>query len=128
MGNTVTVNKMLISPTHDQWKTYADHGDIEIIKGGKRGRVEVKGLRVNFTGKTDWPFRDFIVCAKHSFDKAHPKPVYYIVASNDRTAVAIVDTTTSHRWSVVKRQDSRYQDITQDFYVCPLELIEWRLI
>ena len=127
-GNTVTINRMRIAPEHQQWKQYADHGDIEIIKNGFRQRIEVKGLQVNFTSKRDWPFPDFIVCAKHSFDNAKPIPSFYFIVSNDRQAMAIVDTKSYDRWTVSERFDSRYYDIKQNFYICPLDLIHWKTL
>ena len=127
-GNTVTVNKMVIAPEHKQWTAYADHGDLEIVKDGYKQRVEVKGLKVSFTGAKDWPFQDFIVCAKHSFDNAKPKPAFYIIVSADRRALAVVDTHSFGRWEMVKRDDSRYYKVAQEFYTCPLDKIHWRLL
>jgi len=125
-GNTVTVNKMVIAPKHKQWKAYADHGDLEIVKDGYKQRVEVKGLKVSFTGARDWPYPDFIVCAKHSFDHANPKPAFYIIVGADRRALAVVDTKNVTKWGIVTRIDSRYHKVEQDFYTCPLDKIHWR--
>lgn len=127
-GYTVSIPKMDIAPEHDQWREYKDNGDLFITKNGYKQRVEVKGLKVTFMGKRDWPYPDFIVCAKHSFDNAKPKPAYYIIVSADKRALAVVDTRMSKFWKVINRDDSRYYKVAQDFYICPMEYVHWRLV
>ncbi len=39
--------------------------------------------------------------------------------------MAIVKTKNHSRWNVVSRVDSRYDNVTQDFYTCSLDDIDW---
>jgi len=125
-GYTVTMPFITMASGHEQWRDHADNGDLEVLIGNERKRVEVKHLGVCFTGREDWPFPDFIVCAKHSFDNAQPKPDYYIVLSNDKEAMGIVDTSYASEWTTSRRTDSRYKGIDQDFYVCRPDRVIWR--
>lgn len=121
-GYEVMVNRLAEAPAHAQWQEYADRGDIVI-----RQRIEVKQISRAFTGPQDWPFgKKFIVCAKHSYDRARPKPYAYFIVSADGCHFACVDTTsTSRRWYVETRRDVRYGDYSQEFYLCPMELVKW---
>jgi len=123
-GYPVKVNVAPKATRRDEWKNYADHGDLEIVQ-----RVEVKRLGVNFNDYADWPFGDkFIVCAKHAFDRAMPKPHAFIILSNDFASVAIVKGDTFKYWYVEVRADSRYESVEQKFYFCPIELVEFHRI
>lgn len=124
-GLDVRINSMRKAKNHKEWKEFKDDGDLFVYKKDKQFRVEVKGLSCNFTNSKDWPFRDFIVCAKHSYDISKVKPFAYIILNQNRTHIAIVKTNTFSNWNVVSRKDNRYQDVTQDFYTCPLNSIEW---
>ena len=106
---------------------YRDNGDIYISKDEKFWqRVEVKGLSADFTCKEDWPYKDkFIVCAKHSYDNADPKPFLYYHLNRQKTHAAIIEGRTSVLWSVEKKVDSRYKNVAQHCYLCPLSVIKW---
>ena len=120
-GYPVKVNPSPIADEHKNWKSYVDNGDIEITQ-----RVEIKEISQTFTSAKDWPIKDkFIVCAKHSFDRATPKPFAYIILSKDRNHAAIVMGSTYEYWYIEKRQDSRYENVSQEFYFCPLEHIKF---
>ena len=115
-GHNVTVNAAGRAPTHADWVDYADNGDLNISL-----RVEVKALTADFTSAEDWPFRGkFIVCAKHAFDRAVPKPYGYIYLNKAKTNMAMVMCQTSKKWYVEKRTDKR-TNIEQEFYLCPLD-------
>jgi hypothetical protein len=122
IGYPVTVNPQSLAPTREQWKEYADQGDLVI-----QHRIEVKQISRAFTSAADWPFgRKFIVCARHSFDRAKPKPYAYIIVSADGLYYASVSVSTAERWYVETRADVRYgEDYKQEFYLCPLELVKW---
>ena len=68
-GHAVTVCPDFEAPDASQHAECADQGDLYVSQ-----RVEVKRLGRNFTGRDDWPFREFIVCEKKSWDRARPKP------------------------------------------------------
>ena len=124
-GLDVRINALKKAEKHSDWKKYKDDGDLFVFNDEKSYRIEVKGLSCDFTNKNDWCFKDFIVCAKHSFDNANPKPYAYFILNKKRTHCAIVKETTSSTWNIVKRKDNRYKDITQEFYICDLNKIEW---
>ena len=112
-GNAVTVNPTFVAPDHSQWKDYADNGDLFITQ-----RIEVKHRGVDFTCADDWPYSDFMVCAKHAWDRALQKPYAFIYLNKSKTHVAIVKGETHKTWTHEKRTDSRYDRMTQEFYFC----------
>jgi|TARA_R110000744_G_C18997452_1_gene521367 hypothetical protein len=124
-GLDVRINALKKAKKHSDWKKYKDDGDLFIFNKNKSYRIEVKGLSCDFTNKNDWSFKDFIVCAKHSFDNSNPKPYAYFILNKKRTHCAIVKEKTSGIWNIVQRKDNRYQNIVQEFYTCDLSKIEW---
>lgn len=130
-GNTITIKPTKKAKKRRDWKKNIDNGDLLIQLPGsdKLERVEVKKLGVNFSGPGTWPFRDkFIVCAKHSWDALSQKPLIYMIISNDLSCIAVVKGATSGEWRTAERSDSRYVDIKQQFYFCPIKLVVWRPI
>ena len=120
-GHTVTVNPPNYIKCRENWDDFSDRGDLYI-----QLRVEVKKLGVDFTNRSNWPFgQKFIVCAKHSFDGANPKPHCYYILNNKKTHAALVMSDTSKSWYTEKRTDRRYEDMTQDFYLCPINLVKF---
>jgi len=119
-GYEVVVKPTREAPRHEDWESYADGGDIYITQ-----RIEVKRLGVNFTDNT-WPFGDkFIVCAKHSFDRSVPRPFAYVITSSDQRYAAVVKSETSGQWKVDKRNDSRYEGVSQEFYFAPMDCVHF---
>ncbi len=118
-GNNVKVNVAPKADKPDNWKNYADHGDLELCY-----RIEVKGLNYDFTGRADWPHLAYIVCSKHSFDRAVPKPYAYIHVNPAGTHAGVVMAATAKHWSVKEIKDSRYNRV-QACYLCPLEHVKW---
>jgi len=89
-------------------------------------RVEVKQLSANFTGAKDWPFGcKFIVCAKHAFDRARPKPYALVILSASGEHAAVVFASDARSWTVETRCDRRYESVTQEFYFSPMELVRF---
>ncbi len=120
-GYPVTVNPTKYVECRENWDDYSDRGDLYV-----QLRVEVKKLGVYFTSRKDWPFGGkFIVCAKHSFDGANPRPHCYYILNNKKTHAALVMSDTSKNWYTEKRTDKRYENMTQDFYLCPLNLVKF---
>lgn len=120
-GLSVRLAGVQRAPERDQWKEFADSGDIFIEK-----RIEVKRLSRDFSSEADWPFgRAFIVCAKHAWDRAQPKPEAFIIVSSNMQHCAIVRGRTRMHWVVERRKDSRYDGVEQEFFLCPMEHVEW---
>lgn len=107
------------------YKDFQDDGDLFVYVDNFKHRVEVKNLSCDFTSDKDWPFKDFIVCASHSYDYADKKPYAYFILNKNRTHVAVVKGETSSKWKRVTRKDSRYNEYKQEFYTCDLDLIKW---
>ena len=119
-GYDVTVKPSTEARTHSEWKQHADGGDIFISQ-----RIEVKKLGCTFS-ESQWPFgEDFIVCAKHSYDRAKPKPYAYLYVSADQGCVAVLKSDTRPSWKVNTRRDSRYQGIEQECYFAPIEMVRF---
>ena len=127
-GLDVRINSMKKAESHKDWKNCKDDGDMYIYKNDKAYRIEVKGLGCDFTGESDWKFKDFIVCAKHSYNNADPVPYAYMILNKNKTHIAIVNTSSYPDWNIVNRKDSRYENVTQEFYTCPLNKIQWRTL
>jgi len=120
-GFDVTLRGLHVAPEAKDWRDYADSGDLEIIS-----RAEVKHLSAEFTCVDDWPFHDFMVCAKHSWDNAKQKPYRYFYLNKDCTHMASLDPgKTRKHWSVTTRRDTRYDDLSQEFYVCAPQLAKF---
>ena len=116
-GNAVVVNPLSVAERHEDWKKHTDSGDLAITQ-----RVEVKSLSAEFVSRETWPFGEkFIVCAKHAWDLAVPRPYSFIYVNRAKTHVALVMGTTHKRWFVEDRVDSRYDGVKQAFYFCPLD-------
>lgn len=127
-GYTVEVPAVSRAEKHEDWKDHADSGDLYITNsrlGIVRQRVEVKRLSVNFSSKTDWPFATkFIVCAKHAYDRAIPKPYAYIILASEKKHAACVFSSESTDWYVESRTDARYDPpVTQEFYFAPIDTV-----
>jgi hypothetical protein len=124
LGYSVTIPPSTVSDSYENRMKHVDKGDLYINM-----RVEVKRLGIEFTSRADWKFGDkFIVCAKHSFDNASPKPYAYIIQSADLKHIAVVHSSTCKQWYSEKRKDSRYEDVTQEFYLCPIDLVRFHAV
>lgn len=106
--------------THGAWRQHVDGGDLFV-----RHRLEVKWRGFTFSSAEDWPYPHMLVCAKHSWDKANPKPYAYWHLSKDYVTAGIVFGSTSKHWTVEVIADSRYDGLEQDTYVCPLHLVRF---
>ena len=128
-GFTIRINGQKCSPTASSHKEYADDGDLFIQDKEKWVRIEVKGLNAEFTNLNDWPFKNFMVCEKDSYDRTLPNPpTCYYILNKTRTHAALVKTNTFDHWFTKKVKCGNYENVSQEFYHCPLDKIEWRNI
>jgi len=124
-GLDVRIGGLRKCDSYKNYMNFVDDGDMFIYRNGEKYRIEVKNLSAEFTCKEDWPFKDFIVCAKKSYDHATPKPYAYLILNKNRTHMAVVKGDTNPSWKTIQRVDSRYENYTQEFYLCDLDLINW---
>jgi hypothetical protein len=110
-GFNVKVNASGKTPDHENWKKYADNGDLEVSQ-----RVEVKRSGYDFTCAQDYPFENMIVCAKHSYDNAIPKPYVYLIFNKAGTHVARIYSRQRHEWFEQEKEDGRFKGYKQVFY------------
>jgi hypothetical protein len=122
-GYSVSVPRSGQAPNRKAWEDFADQGDLYINQ-----RIEVKKRGFCFTGRASWPYSDFIVCARHSFDRATPKPFAYIVVSNDLKCAAIAMVEDHKAWTVATTRDRRYVNVAQECYFCPMEFIRFVML
>jgi len=102
-----------------------DNGDLFIQPGhGRRWRrVEVKHLRHDWTGRRDFPFPKVLVCATHSWDRAEPKPIEYLIFNRVLTgAIRISATTRQHWWREEIHDRRRDEEGRQECYCVHPEL------
>lgn len=124
-GLDVRIGGLRKCDSYSNYMNFVDDGDMFIYRNGEKYRIEVKNLSAEFTSREDWPFKDFMVCAKKAYDHATPKPYAYLIFNKSRTHMAVVKGDTSDSWATVQRTDSRYKNYTQEFYLCDLDLIKW---
>jgi hypothetical protein len=115
-GYRVWMPELRIRPDAAVRSAYSDHGDLLIAE-----RVEVKRRPdLSFTCAADYPYRGgIIVDVCHSWDKASPRPLAYVILDNDASHAAIVPRHTASQWQRVRRFD-RERGREREFYICPL--------
>lgn len=124
-GYEVRIPPTTYAKNYEDRLNHQDQGDL-YVKFQKEERVEVKGLSTQFTSKNDWRFKDeAIVCAKHAFDHAEPKPFFYVLLSADKIHAMFIRSDTKEHWEVKEFNDKRYESMRQRFYVCPIQYIKF---
>lgn len=120
-GMDVTITANSVSKGYEDRMDHVDSGDLYINQ-----RVEVKSLSAEFTCKDNWPFgKELIVCAKHSYDNATPKPYMYMLLSKDKTHAIIIMGRNHKKWTVKKYKDKRYENMEQDFYISSVDDVDF---
>lgn len=120
-GFDVTVTASGVSKGYEDRMDFVDSGDLYINQ-----RIEVKSLSAVFTGKHDWPFgKELIVCAKHSYDNAIPKPYMYVLLNAAKTHAILIMGRDNKKWSVKKYRDKRYEDMEQEFYISSVDDVQF---
>lgn len=124
-GYAVRIPPTSYAKNYEDRLNHLDQGDL-YVKFQREERVEVKGLSTQFTSKDDWPMGNAaIVCAKHSFDNAIPKPFFYLLLSADKIHAMFIRADTKDHWEVREYTDKRYESLRQKFYVCPIQHIKF---
>jgi hypothetical protein len=129
---TVSIPRIRYAPSMKQIADYQDNGDITIeTEEGEEYRIEVKGMRFNFTGEKDWPYQNCIVSNKAAVDRAYefeshiPPPKAYFIVSADLQYAACIPDATKPTWTVEDIKTNNTNKI-ETFYVCPKKELRWR--
>lgn len=119
-GSVARVNPTRRAKNAAEWREFTDNGDIEISH-----RVEVKHSSTDFTGRHDWPYPRFMVCAAKAYDESFPKPcAFYVLAASGRY-LAMVPGNTSPLWTLDEWPSKKYGGEFKDYYFAPLDVIIW---
>ena len=118
-GYKVTVNPTRVRPSVEKMAEYADNGDLEINE-----RIEVKGRKIDFTSREDFPYTSIIVDVAHVWDRAKPKPAFYLLFNRARTHIAVVGRSTREAWVKVEKMD-KGKNRMRTFYECPIERVKF---
>ena len=122
--SNIRIPDFTLAPSHKEWKKHTDDGDLYV----NNKRIEVKGLTAQhywFTTNKEYPYDNWIICAKHSYDRAKPKPYAYLVWNCNRTHFGIIKTDTFDNWKIKNIKDPNYPT-SQDFYVIDKLFVEVR--
>ena len=114
------------SPTYQERGEYGDDGDL--FYNGLR--LEVKRIKKIFTGRADWPFKDFMICSVNSFEKAKKQgnpPSFYFIFSADYKHMAQVSVASKKHWTIRKARDGVTGEY-YDAYIAPFGIIKWKSI
>lgn len=123
IGRSVAVQPTRVRPSSDERFDYGDQGDLVVLQ-----RVEVKQRKLDFTCYDDFPrFGEpapwAIVDVCHAWDRAWPKPAFYVNTNRQATHAFIIDThATEHHWEA---RDIEAWGRTRRYYFCPLEVVSW---
>ena len=117
LGQTIQMNGLQKAPTPQQRDAFRDLGDLHILK-----RLEVKQRTIDWTCRYDYPFSDFLVTGKSSFDQGE-KPLGFIILNRAGTHAAMINCDTRHQWSV--RSVRHPRDTEAETYVCDLNIPRW---
>lgn len=89
-GLWVQILPQKLTPSFEERHKYSDNGDLKIFAENQELICEVKGSGYEFKdGKH--PYETAFICNKWSFDKADPKPSYYLIVDKARENVAVFD-------------------------------------
>lgn len=113
-GHMVAIPPQVCRDKSENMAEFGDSGDLMLIQ-----RVEVKHRQLEFTCAEDFPYSTIIVDVAHAWDRADPKPVFYMIFNASKTHLAIVRKESSAHWERVTKHDSkRHRERT--FYECPV--------
>lgn len=76
-----------------------DDGDMTIIMpSGDVYGAEVKGMKIEFPSKKDFPHPKIIVDACYHWDELDPKPDFYFICNQSLSLALIISTSTFSQW------------------------------
>ena len=126
--HNIFIPLQILAKTLANARACRDDGDILLLTEPRDLRVEAKWLESTaFTGLEDYPWVEFMICEKRSFDPANPKPDFYIIMEKFKRAVGIVDVNTTRKYWYWKHKvdKSRMEDGERPYYHCTLNHVKW---
>lgn len=133
-GLRVHVPELRAAPTAAQRRDFADDGDLHVYQRDRRVVVEAKSRALAFSEHgQDFPYVRALVDRKESFDAKDPKPVAYVLVSQQTGAMTVAPVSTRSTWTVQDPRDGRrgyrYRAYTvHRSLLVPLDdLIDWLL-
>lgn len=86
---------------HTNWEDHVDDGDLFVWKdGGKRHRIDVKHVALQFTSRRDVSVEKLFVADIRAIQRANPFPLAYISVNRACTHMAIIWAKTKPSWDV----------------------------
>jgi len=123
-GYKIEISGMRKAPTAGEHMNYVDDGDLYIIDGSKRFRIEVKGISKSFSGESDFPYEHLMISSEKRVNKVWDKVAYWFILSGDKKYAAIVSGKTKTQWNVIDIKASNTGNWERD-YVAPFSLVKW---
>lgn len=121
-GHAVTIHPIEIRPDPSQRADFYDDGDLTV--DGQRVEVKRRFHRFgDFHSAESFPDYWVIVDTKSGFDRADPKPVFYMIFNESMTGFLRVNCDTQHYWRDYERLDQNKRPCV--FYECPRTATEY---
>lgn len=117
-GDTVEIPGMKRAPDAADHALYADEGDLFYVRGSVRRRIEVKTLRVDFSGNHDWPFREIFISSQATVERAAGGVSWWVTVNRKLTKAVVIPASTSDKWFLVERRASNTGNL-ESFYAAP---------
>lgn len=116
---SVLIPPMRLAPDPDFADDYKDNGDI--IVNGKH-IIEVKGRKLDFTDRDDFPWRELIVANVESADRYNA--FAYFIVNRKLSCAAIIKTSTKKFW-IKKIVYEEEKETFEEKYLCNKDLVEF---
>ena len=128
-GRSVYIPAIRICPEGESPADYLDDGDLFITDEEKgKLKLEVKHWkRLNFTSRSDCPYKDVFVSNVDTVERNWGTVEAYIVVSNDMTHAIIIPSHTRDKW-VIREVIASNTKRLERFYACPVNLVSFRKI
>jgi hypothetical protein len=123
-GYDVEIPASKEAPTAAEHANFIDSGDLFASKAGRRLRLEVKTLGVEFSGRQDWPFPEVFVASVLSVNRSIEDVYAWMSVSSDLAAAAMVEATTWPVWYRVTVTAGNTGN-EETCYAAPLEVVKF---
>ncbi|MES2695096.1 MAG: hypothetical protein V4773_16605 [Verrucomicrobiota bacterium] len=123
-GRAVEIPPLAFAPDAREHSRYVDGGDLYVTVGESRLRFEVKHLGVEFTCRSDWPFREVFVSNAAAVERAEGSAKFYVSVNKSITHAAVISDRTSGEW-YIREARARNTGNFERYYACPLELVSF---